>query len=107
MTINAETLQRVTSMVNTWRASTRLTKPTGYWDRILRVNGDSKTIKGRKHGYLTGILYLAPANKSGVLNTCACSSEGCRKSCLDTAGRGGFDPRIGQTRIRKTRYMVS
>lgn len=56
---------------------------------LLSVGVDAKTIKGNKHGYLTGILFLAPANVSGV-NVCANSTEGCRESCLFTAGFGVY-----------------
>ena len=96
----------VCSTVAAWRKSKRLTRPEGYWDRILRIDGDAKTRKGVKRGHLTGILYLAPANMSGVLNTCSCASGGCMDVCLVTSGRAGFDPRINLTRIAKTRYMV-
>ena len=56
---------------------------------ILSINADSKTTKGTKLGYLTGILYLAPSKMVGF-NTCPFASAGCKKSCLYTAGRGKF-----------------
>ena len=34
--------------------------------KLLSVSADAKTVKGEKKGYLTGILYLAPADTSGV-----------------------------------------
>jgi hypothetical protein len=43
-------------------------------DRLLTVQ-NAKTRKGEKLGILTGILYLAPANESGVMNTCASSTK--------------------------------
>src|SRR6516225_6192244 len=58
-------------------------------DRLLTVQ-NAKTRKGEKLGFLTGILYLAPANESGVMNTCASSTPECRHACLYTAGRGRF-----------------
>src|SRR5215469_11103677 len=69
-------------------------------DRLLTVQ-NAKTRKGEKLGILTGILYLAPANESGIMNTCASSTPECRQACLYTAGRGAFDS-VRHGRIRKT-----
>lgn len=66
--------------------------------RLLSVNQDAKTIKGVKYGYLTGILYLAPTKA-----LCPCSSKGCRKACLFSAGHGRFKSVI-ESRKNKT-YM--
>ena len=33
---------------------------------LLNVDGNAKTVKGQSAGYLTGILYLAPATLAGV-----------------------------------------
>lgn len=67
---------------------------------------NAKTTKGEKKGYLTGILYLAPANEAksagySVPNACPFASAGCKSACLFTAGRGIF-PKIKAARIRKT-----
>jgi hypothetical protein len=70
--------------------------------KYLSVGNDAKTIKGQKKGYLTGILYLAPANIAGSKSVCPFSTAGCRRVCLYTAGRGGFNS-VQQARIRKTR----
>lgn len=56
--------------------------------KSLVTQGDAKTIKGVKLGYKTGIMYLAPANESGVINVCPSASLGCMAMCLNTAGRG-------------------
>ena len=72
--------------------------------RLLSVGCDAKTIKGEKRGYLTGILYLAPAESSGH-NVCTHSSVGCRKACLFTAGRASIFPAIIRARKRKTRAL--
>src|SRR6516225_445609 len=74
-------------------------------DRLLTVQ-NAKTRKGEKLGFLTGILYLAPANESGVMNTCASSTPECRHACLYTAGRGRFDS-VRYGRIRKTRWLAA
>jgi hypothetical protein len=73
--------------------------------KLLSVSADAKTIKGQKKGYLTGILYLAPADESvssGGFNTCPKASAGCKAGCLFTAGRSAIFPMINQARIRKT-----
>lgn len=69
--------------------------------KYLSVGNDAKTIKGQKTGYLTGILYLAPASVAGGRTVCPFSTAGCRRVCLYTAGRGGFNS-VQQARIRKT-----
>lgn len=69
--------------------------------KLLSVGNDAKTIKGQKKGYLTGILYLAPATVAGGRSVCPFSTAGCRRVCLYTAGRGGFNS-VQQARIRKT-----
>lgn len=67
----------------------------------LSVGVDAKTKKGEKQGYLTGILYMAPAQVAGGRNMCPFSTAGCRAVCLYTAGRGGFNS-VQEARIRKT-----
>lgn len=62
---------------------------------------NAKTSKGEKKGYLTGILYLKPAESGGLGNLCPKASDGCKASCLNTAGRGVFD-QVQAGRQRKT-----
>lgn len=57
---------------------------------ILSTSADAKTIKGQVHGYLTGILYLAPSDISGVQLCPFAGLAGCEVACLYTAGRGAF-----------------
>ncbi len=71
--------------------------------KLLGIGTDSKTVKGEKYGYLTGILYLAPGNISGF-EVCPNRSEGCSKACLYTAGRGRFS-NVQTSRIRKTKMF--
>lgn len=71
---------------------------------LLSVATDAKTIKGPKKGYLTGILYLAPSDASGI-NVCANASAGCKAACLYTAGRANYLAMINESRIRKTREL--
>jgi hypothetical protein len=62
---------------------------------------NAKTSKGEKKGYLTGILYLKPAESGGLGNLCPNATAGCKASCLNTAGRGAFD-QVQAGRQRKT-----
>lgn len=57
------------------------------------------------YGYLSMILYLAPYNISGT-NLCPKSSNGCRSSCLFTAGLAGSFPMINVRRTNKTRFYL-
>ena len=68
--------------------------------KLLSVDTNAKTIKGQKKGYLTGILYLTPADISGR-NVCPHASAGCKAACLFSAGRGAFD-NVKSARLRKT-----
>ena len=74
------------------------------YTQLLSINSDTKTSKGTKFGYLTGILYLAPAKISGR-NFCPNASEGCASACLYSAGRGKFS-NVQQARINKSRYFI-
>jgi hypothetical protein len=67
---------------------------------------NAKTSKGEPLGYLTAIMYLAPANLAGIGNLCPASTPGCRAACLNTAGRGRFTS-IQQARIRKTHRLFA
>ena len=73
---------------------------------LLTVSSDAKTIKGEKQGYLTGIMYLTPANGSGFANLCVSASPGCKIACLNTSGHG--NPQMGSTvqraRLIRTAY---
>lgn len=69
--------------------------------KYLNVGNNAKTIKSDALGkYLTGILYLAPADTSGF-NVCAEHTDGCADSCLFTAGFGRATS-IQEYRIART-----
>lgn len=72
---------------------------------LLSVNADSKTKKGIDSGYLTGILYLIPAGQHGLKNLCPWASDGCKSSCLVSAGRGRFNS-VQQARIKRTKFLM-
>lgn len=73
-------------------------------DTRLLTFANAKTPKGEARGYLTGILYLVPADGSGLGNLCPHASAGCKAVCLFTAGRGVMAP-IREGRMRKTRLF--
>ena len=69
----------------------------------LLTTANYKTVKGEKLGYLTGILYLAPAKISGY-EVCPRRSAGCTAACLYTAGMGAFSTEQ-QAIIKKTKQF--
>lgn len=71
---------------------------------LLNIDANAKTVKGQKKGYMTGVLYLAPHNLSGV-NVCPFASKGCAAACLNTAGRGAFS-NVQKARLRKTKAFL-
>lgn len=73
---------------------------------LLTIDTNAKTVKGQEYGFMTGILYMAPANISGH-NTCAMAEVAqCAKACLYSAGRGAFTS-VQQARIRKAKLFFS
>ncbi len=69
--------------------------------KLLNIDANAKTVKGQGRGYMTAILYLAPADESGY-EVCPMASAGCRKACLNKAGMGAFST-VQAARIAKTR----
>lgn len=70
----------------------------------LLSDGNSNA-KTKKNSRPTKILYLHPSKIEGK-EMCPFASEGCRMSCLNTAGLGGVYPSIQKARINKTRFYV-
>ena len=74
--------------------------------KLLSVSTDAKTTKGESLGFLTGILYLAPATTT-KWNTCSMAKTAkCDVACLYTAGRGAMNS-VQQARIRKTEWFFT
>ena len=73
---------------------------------VLLGTQNAKTIKGEKLNWKTHILYMSPSkfNTFGF-NMCSHSTEGCRKSCLFTAGRGQMN-KVQMARLHKTEYFL-
>lgn len=79
--------------------------------KLLNVDANAKTVKSRAKGYLTGILYLAPADLSGY-NVCSMAElAGCKEPCLNVSGHAGIFKKgettnpIQQARIAKTKWF--
>lgn len=73
---------------------------------LLSVSSDAKTVKGETLGFLTGILYLAPATTT-KWNTCPMAKLAqCDVACLNTAGRGAFSS-VQLARINKTTWFFT
>jgi hypothetical protein len=70
--------------------------------RPILGESSTKTIKGEKIGYLTGIVYLVPDTKLCAMATLA----GCLKGCLATAGRGAFNS-VQKARKAKTDFFYN
>lgn len=68
--------------------------------RPILGESSTKTIKGQKLNYLTGILYLTPDDELCPHARLA----GCMEACLNSAGRGKFAP-VQQARAAKTAFF--
>lgn len=79
---------------------------------LLNVD-NPKTSKGESYGWLTGVLYLAPAEEAAIVvngvtvSLCQNASEGCKYGCLNRSGHGDFDPNVIEARIRRARELFA
>ncbi|CAB4146314.1 hypothetical protein UFOVP501_1 [uncultured Caudovirales phage] len=71
--------------------------------QLFSISTNAKTVKGEKLGYLTGVLYLAPAKLSGYQVCAMAAVAQCEEACLNKAGLGGVYTSIQKARIAKTR----
>lgn len=71
---------------------------------LLGIGGDTKTVKGEKQKVATGIMYLAPADESGIANLCPFASPDCKADCLKSSGRMIMD-NAKNARLWKTTAM--
>ena len=91
---------------------TTQTKPrTTSTYKLLNVDSNPKTVKNHAYGYLTGVLYLAPADLASTpelpINVCPMAELAkCKAPCLNTAGRGRFNA-TQAARIRKTLWFAT
>lgn len=58
-----------------------------------------------KDGYQSYVIHLTPAAQSGFI-TCACASQGCRNTCLQTSGNIGALADKIHARLKKTWYLA-
>jgi len=65
-----------------------------------------KAVKGQKHGVMTFVLHLAPADLSGN-EVCPQRSAGCTKGCTNTAGFGGLFDSVQHARILRTKWYFA
>jgi hypothetical protein len=73
--------------------------------QLLGVDSNAKTVKGQAMGFFTAILYLSPADISGV-NLCPLAELAkCKEACLASAGRGAFRS-VFMARLRKTLFFL-
>lgn len=69
---------------------------------LSKGSTNAKTVKNNIETY---ILYLAPANMIDGFNLCPFASDGCKKACLYSAGRGRFN-NVQQSRINKSKFWA-
>ena len=69
---------------------------------LSKGNTNAKIAKNEIKTY---ILYLAPADTVEGFNLCPFASEGCKKSCLYSAGRGAFS-NVQYSRINKSKFWA-
>lgn len=70
-------------------------------DKMLLTIDNAKTSKGEKLGYLTGILYMLPNEK-----TCPfAKNANCLESCLVTAGLAGIYKSINEARKKRVEAL--
>jgi hypothetical protein len=76
----------------------------------LLSTANPKTAKSKGEGYLTFILHLSPANRSGY-QVCHWATPECIDLCLNTSGHGGICKKgettnaVQEARIRRTHFM--
>ena len=90
--------------------------------KLLNIDQNAKTVKGNVRGFITAILYLSPADSSGVQLCPLAEKAKCKTPCLNQAGRGGMsagnatfvtdsgvelaDNAIQRARLRRTRLFL-
>ena len=81
-------------------------KPLNFYKPVANLlSGGMTNTKTAKNDLDTFILYLAPANTLEGFNLCPFASDGCKKVCLYTAGRGKFS-NVQESRINKTKFWA-
>ena len=75
---------------------------------LLSVSSNAKTSKSDElyPNTLTAILYLSPHTLGGFGIVCADATEGCKQTCLYSAGRGKFSS-VQQARVNRTKLFFT
>lgn len=77
-----------------------------YVPKNLLTTNNAKTLKGKKEGWETHILYMAPYTQNSFgKNLCPMATEGCAAACLYTAGRGRMS-NVQKGRTNKANYFL-
>jgi hypothetical protein len=83
-----------------------LYKPEQKYKPVKNLLSEGSTnSKTAKNELTTFILYLAPSDIIGTHNLCPMASEGCKKACLYSAGRGRFS-NVQLSRINKAKFWA-
>ena len=69
------------------------------------LSGGNTNTKTAKNDLDTFIMYLAPSSTLEGFNLCPFASDGCKKVCLYSAGRGKFS-NVQEARINKTKFWA-
>jgi len=73
---------------------------------LFSVDTNPKTLKGQQYGFMTAVLYMAPARMSGI-NLCSMAEVAqCDIACLNTAGNPAFADAKTKGRYNKARYFI-
>jgi hypothetical protein len=86
-------------------STTTQQKVTSYKKVNQLLSPGSTNTKTAKNNIETFILYLAPADTIGTHNLCPFASDGCKKACLYSAGRGRFS-NVQESRINKAKFWA-
>ena len=99
-----ETFKAKFSNLPEFQNRSRAKKETGI-SYLGDVNHSAKSEHGTKYNIFTYIVYLAPADLSGCLNTCPGASPECREACLNRAGRAKIEAFAGLNTIERARIL--
>ena len=84
----------------------QLTKVEQSYKAVKNLLSEGSTnSKTAKNNLKTFILYLAPSDIIGTHNLCPMASNGCKASCLYSAGRGKFS-NVQLARINKAKFWA-
>jgi hypothetical protein len=78
-------------------------QPTNYKKVKNLLSPGATNTKTAKNDLETYILYMAPADQVKGFNVCPFASDGCKSSCLYSAGRGKFS-NVQESRMNKTKF---